>query len=292
MSSFLNKLPVWLKSLVIAFIILEGGTMTWGLLARTNIRLTPEIPWSGVVMLVILGLLIKYLGGWGPPEKTKKIRTLWLRLNSISGSSKPRVILSAVLLGFTLLLFTLLSWQLVSIEFGPLTQIQRIQHLPAWTIATLILTTSMVAGVVEEVAFRGYLQKPLEDRYGPLSAIILVAVIFTLIHLPGLTITPALLPIFLLGSLGWGVLAYLSNSILPGIIAHVALDAVGFFWIWLDNDNAKALANHSVLETGFDSLFLWTVGFLLFSLTALTLSFRSLCKQSIVIQNTEDEVRY
>lgn len=290
MNLTLNKLPVWLKSMVIATFILEGGTIVWGLLARTNILLTPEIPWSGIVMILILWLLVKYLGGWGPPESTSGNRKLWLRINPISAQTKSWTVISAILLASTLLLFTLLSWQLVSMEFGPLTQIQRIRHLPIWTIAVLILTTSVVAGVIEEIAFRGYLQKPLEIRYGPVPAIVLVATFFTLIHLPGLTITPALIPIFLAGSFGWGVLAYLSNSILPGIVAHAALDAVGFFWIWLDYDNAHILARHNVLDTGFDTLFLWTVGLLLFSITALILSFRIQYKQSNATENTENGV--
>jgi hypothetical protein len=34
-----------------------------------------------------------------------------------------------------------------------------------------VITVSVMAGIVEEAAFRGYMQSPLERRYGPAAAI-------------------------------------------------------------------------------------------------------------------------
>ena len=45
---------------------------------------------------------------------------------------------------------------------------------PLWQIWLYIILTASVAGITEEVGFRGYMQTPLEKRYGPVKGIVLV----------------------------------------------------------------------------------------------------------------------
>jgi len=54
---------------------------------------------------------------------------------------------------------------------------------PAITIFATLLMSAIVAGFSEEAGFRGYMQGPLEHRYGPASAILITSVIFGLVHL-------------------------------------------------------------------------------------------------------------
>ncbi len=42
---------------------------------------------------------------------------------------------------------------------------------PLWTVWGLLLSVAFSAGVTEEVAFRGYMQQPLEKAYGLPAAI-------------------------------------------------------------------------------------------------------------------------
>ncbi len=105
--------------------------------------------------------------------------------------------------------------------------------------------------MVEEVAFRGYMQVPLEGRYGQAVAILIVAVIFALIHFPSLLI----LPLFVIGGMGWGVLARISNSTLPGMVVHGLVDFVFFMWVFADTEAVVSLLESSILETGVDSTF-------------------------------------
>jgi len=81
----------------------------------------------------------------------------------------------------------------------------------------LILFTAavLVAGIAEEMVFRGMLQKALERRFDINRAILLSAFFFALLH-----ISPWwLVQILILGAL-LGFLAWRSDSIIPGVILH------------------------------------------------------------------------
>jgi membrane protease YdiL (CAAX protease family) len=74
-----------------------------------------------------------------------------------------------------------------------------------------------VAGVVEEMAFRGYMQRHLEP-IGPTFAILVTSAVFTLLHASqGLTYLLAFAPGIFLASVVYGHLALKSGSILPGM---------------------------------------------------------------------------
>jgi len=88
--------------------------------------------------------------------------------------------------------------------------------LNSWIILPLI-SAGVLAPVYEELVFRGYLQKNLESRMKPSTAIILVAVLFAVIHFNFIaTLQLLLLALFL------GYVAYKTNSILVPIICHAA----------------------------------------------------------------------
>ena len=272
------RIPIWVKAIFIGFVILELGTKLWSIIAFTNITVTPEIPWSFPLMVIVLVLIWNYLNGKWAPKSTQKTRRMWLRGNLLNVKNRKWGWISAVLLGCTILCFVVLGMRIVDEPSGQIVQIERIMKYPTWTIIGLITMTSLTAGVIEEISFRGYMQKPMELKYGPKKAIMAVALFFTLLHLPNATITPALMPIFFMGSIGWGVLAYLTNSILPGIIVHCAVDAIGFFWIWKNMELVKALSNESVLKTGMDTAFLILLLMTLMLIALTMLGFRKLYK--------------
>src|SRR5262245_10413912 len=55
--------------------------------------------------------------------------------------------------------------------------------MPFVTLFLLLVMASVVAGVVEETAFRGYMQLPIERRHGPVAAILLNGVVFGFAHM-------------------------------------------------------------------------------------------------------------
>ena len=56
--------------------------------------------------------------------------------------------------------------------------------MPFITLFLLLVMASIVAGVTEEAAFRGYMQTPIERRYGVVSAIFVNGAMFGLLHFP------------------------------------------------------------------------------------------------------------
>jgi membrane protease YdiL (CAAX protease family) len=106
-----------------------------------------------------------------------------------------------------------------------------LSRIPASTLLPSLLMTAIVAGISEEAGFRGYMQAPLERRYGAAAAIAFTSAVFGLSHLTHGTFAPAIL-----FDTGWGVLygmlAYWSGSIVPGIILHSAGDALGLVAAW------------------------------------------------------------
>jgi membrane protease YdiL (CAAX protease family) len=125
----------------------------------------------------------------------------------------------------------------------------QLQPSAGWSLLRLHLTFTIVAclfsPIGEEIFFRGFLQKVLEDRHGRTRATLMEASLFALVHLchHGILLGAAgfqLLPVsgalwvaqmFLL-SLLFAWLRRGSDSILPAILAHAAFNAAMNGWIF------------------------------------------------------------
>ena len=86
----------------------------------------------------------------------------------------------------------------------------------------LLLAGIVVAPIVEELFFRGFVYAGLAQRYSWRKAAVISSALFALIHLQPL----AIVPIFILGYL----FAYLyerSKSIWPAVLMHVTTNALG-----------------------------------------------------------------
>jgi membrane protease YdiL (CAAX protease family) len=88
------------------------------------------------------------------------------------------------------------------------------------TAAWFFFVGAIVAPLVEEIFFRGFLFQGFRQRYGWVAGILISSAIFAAAHLDPV----ALIPTFLLGA----VLAYVyhrSNSVWPGVILHFLVNA-------------------------------------------------------------------
>jgi membrane protease YdiL (CAAX protease family) len=88
---------------------------------------------------------------------------------------------------------------------------------PVW----LLISGVVVAPVVEEIFFRGFVYAGLRQRFDWKTAAVLSAFLFALVHLQ-----PAMIPpIFILGLI-FAYLYHRSQSIWPAIIMHVSTNAL------------------------------------------------------------------
>ncbi len=90
--------------------------------------------------------------------------------------------------------------------------------MPEWI--AVFLSLAIVPAVCEEIFFRGFLQRSLETRLGRFAGIALATLVFGLMH--GVSRAPTSI---VLGGL-LGILAWRTDSILPGMAAHAAVNGL------------------------------------------------------------------
>jgi membrane protease YdiL (CAAX protease family) len=122
----------------------------------------------------------------------------------------------------TVLLFQGVLGRLVSL---PKEQHVDLSRYPAVTVLFSLLMGAVVAGVVEETAFRGYVQRPIERRHGPVLAILVTGTLFGFAHFTHPEVTLVLLPYYLAVAAVYGALACFTDSTFPSMALHIGGNA-------------------------------------------------------------------
>jgi membrane protease YdiL (CAAX protease family) len=114
--------------------------------------------------------------------------------------------------------------------------------------------SALSAGVCEETGFRGYMQRPIEERHGPAIAILISSFFFMLVHLTKDWSTIGMVPIVFGAGVLLGWLAYSSGTLVFAMIGHTIMD-IGLFSYWW-TQIAGTFAQRPVSETGVDGAFI------------------------------------
>ena len=219
-----RRLPLPVRAIITGIIVTGVPTTIWSVLAGTNLRLDPAIPWSAPAMVVVLWLYWRYAGGDGPPRRLAELRRERLRAVPVA----PQTWRLSLIAGASA----------IAAVWAAFAALRGIMHIPApasdltrfpvVTVLVSLLMGAVVAGITEEAGFRGYMQLPLERAYGPATAIATTSVVFTAIHLThGAGILP-FLPFFLVVAVVYGLIAFLTGSILPSVTLHFVGDVFMF----------------------------------------------------------------
>lgn len=253
-SRFWQRLPVVIRALVVGFLVAEIGIGTWLAVAA----LMPA-PWSLVLMSAFLWAYWRYFSGKGWPQPAAEVRRVRFRSIKMPAAIWKWGTLAAILFVVIVQSGFVLTFRVTEFPAKAFAAGYGYSDLPIWSAWLFIVMASLVAGVCEEIGFRGYMQVPLEKRYGPSSAIVIVSLAFVVLHLNQAWAPPILLHIFAMSVL-LGILAYASGSLIPGIIAHTLMDIPNFAYWW--TDVAGTFDKRPVAETGVDAhLIVWTVVF-------------------------------
>ena len=239
-----QRTPVLLKAILMTFFIGIVGANVIGVIYNA---LSPPV--SLIAILAYLFLYWKFFSGsWGP-KKTAETRKKYFRAGSLS----PRLWKWSLLLaGVFVLVFQsslVVTFRLIEFPADLFDQGLGFESLPLWMAWAIIFLAALSAALTEEVGFRGYAQVALEERYGPVMAIIIIVVLFVFFHLNQAWALPALLQLFAAGLVS-GVFAYASGSLIPGIIAHLVIDIVNFSYWW--SDIAGKFEYQPIAITGID----------------------------------------
>lgn len=262
-------LPTAAFAVVLGLSVNFVGTASFSLLLSANLNHGTSVPWACAVELVVLWLLCRYLLGWGWPESTSARRRQFFRANRVEVQLLWPATVATVLLGVSIGLLVYLGYMLVPFPDEAGATFLAISAAPPITAVSLIVALAVVSSVVEEGAFRGYMQVPLEQNHRPAAGITVVAAVFAIAHHPPLLA----FPLFLIGAAGWSILAWLVNSTVPGMIAHASVDAAILLWIWRNPQDFEALLARSVTDTGADSAFVLTAFATLVSIVATSVAF-------------------
>jgi membrane protease YdiL (CAAX protease family) len=268
MRAFARRTPTVVWTGLLALVLSIGTGAVWAALLLTNLRTDPGVPWSVAVMALLLWLMWAYLGGRGRPHSTAEARRRFLRARRVP---RPVFVWALVAGGLSLAALTGLwpvLFQLVRMQGNPLPDFSR---YPLTTVVLAIAMGSLATAVAEEAGFRGYFQSALEARVAAPLAILIAALVMA----PGHGLTqgfgwPTVLFYLLVDGM-LGLIAYLTGSILPGLLVHVTGLVIFFTLIW-PYDAARPL----VTEAGADAWFwLRVMQIVLFAALAL-LAFRKL----------------
>jgi membrane protease YdiL (CAAX protease family) len=250
LSDFWNRVPVVLRAVFSGILILVCGSLPWSILISLNTKMLPSIPWSILPMGIYLWLFWKYLCGRVLTKPKPELRRTYLRVKPLSGKVWTWSMLSGALAFVSLGALKKIVERLVTL---PAFQSADYSQYPLLTVLSAIIMGAFVSGIVEESAFRGYMQVPLENRYGLLMAIIVVGLVFGLTHFTHPWMTLALLPMYLVVAAVYGVLANTTGSILPGVVLHVIGNAYQDIVSLLRGSSHTPLP--SIQETGIDLTF-------------------------------------
>ncbi len=218
-------MKVAVTSVFLGLLVMAATNVPWSVLAYANLRLSPRTPWSIPVTALYLTAILAYLNGSGPPASTKAFRHESLRIRWLSVAEWRWSLIAG---GLTVVALWLMYAALGNFN-RPVPLSREAAIVPMWVLVSALIISAAVTAIAEESGFRGYMQVPIEERFGAAVAVGVSTIMFVMVHLSH-GVTPLLRngPYYAVVGCVYGVLAHLTRSILPSLILHFAGDVVTF----------------------------------------------------------------
>jgi len=239
------RLPVTPKAIVGGLLVGMIAANVWPVLL-----LTLGAPSAAVIEVVLLGLYFWWFTGAasGPWRAQRRELGRGVRL---SGLQWGWGLLAAVCFPVTVwsamvLLFRIIPYPAADFHKGY--DLSFIPTLPLQWLACVI--SALSAGVCEEMGFRGYMQRPIENRHGPVIAITISATLFMLLHLNKSWALMAMTPIVFGAGVLLGVIARASGTMVFNTLGHWFMDIGLFAYFWVQI--AGTFHQRPISETGLE----------------------------------------
>jgi membrane protease YdiL (CAAX protease family) len=213
-----------LKHVGLGLAVTIAVTIPWSALAVLNLRLSPRLPWAIPAGFAYICAAAAYLNGSGWPKSSSAARRRWFRVQPPELAEMNW----ALLAGFAAVTSL---WMLFATSGNLMAQSPKAVQadLPVVVLLGATIISAAVAAVAEEGGLRGFMQAPLERLLGPAPAIAITSSFFVLIHLShGMAALARNGPYYFAAGCIYGLLAYLTQSILPSLILHFLGDILVF----------------------------------------------------------------
>ncbi len=265
-----RRVPVIVRAIPAGLLVTAAVTVPWAILVAANLKYWPTIPWSAMVTAPLLWLYWQFL-----KRKGKNLRAL-----PLSGDVWGMAIFAGMIGLGALLAFQSVLARLVPL--GPEQELPDVSKMPSITLFALIVMGSVVAGFTEEAGFRGYMQGMIAQRHGPAIAVLVSGTVFGLMHFSHRNVGFGHLPFYIAVSAVFGMLAYLTGSIMPGVVLHTfgdifegvqAMATSGSTW------SESAGRARTVWETGPDLTFWGLCAWATVWIVAAVLTYRGLANE-------------
>jgi membrane protease YdiL (CAAX protease family) len=211
--------------------VIVVGEAVWVSLIAAYTRHPTPFPWFVVAMAVFLAAAAAWLkwGRW--PRAGAAARREGVRLNAV----RPKVFVLSLLAGWSSFFAGAGAYVAYRMQAGlggevPMT----LPPGPKGAVIAGLAMAAIVAGTIEEVAVRGFMQSRLEKAYGLVPAILVSGLVWALFHTnhsyfdTSTADTAVWFGVFLAVSTILGRIASLTNSVLPTIVIHAGFDATYF----------------------------------------------------------------
>src|SRR5262245_17689341 len=229
------------RAIVTGVLVTAAVTLPWALLASANLKYAPAIPWSALITAPLLWAYWRFLKPRG------------LRVRPLSGEVWGLSIVAGMIGLGALVAFQSVLARIVYLP--PEQELPDVSRMPGITLFLLCVMGSIVAGVTEEAGIRGYMQQPIERRYGPVAAILISGCVFGLLHFSHSNVSFQHVPFYIAVSAVFGMLAYLTGSILPGVVLHAFGDIFESAQLLAGASIQQSTPRPLVWETGADATF-------------------------------------
>jgi membrane protease YdiL (CAAX protease family) len=254
-SKAVNDMPViasrilWIIwSVFLGYFIALVAQAVWSGLLVINLTLSPVVPWSVVVMALLLWPIWLYLGGRWRPQSTSAARRLYLRANPVSW----RVFAWAFLAGALSITAIVGYWVVMaSLVRMPGSVLPNLSGFPVLTVVLAVGMGSLISPILEQAGFWGYCQVMLEQKFPVVVAVLITSIAYSFgPHPPNGSPLWSRFVLYFLTGLTFSLLSTLTNSNLPGLVVHILGILVFFVLLW-PNDPARPLVSAGGAGLGF-----------------------------------------
>jgi membrane protease YdiL (CAAX protease family) len=267
--SLWGRMPVIIRAVIGGLLIGMIAANIWPILLVT---LGTQVGAGAEVSF--LALYIWWAAGGGPPARLKALRADYFRLRSLPSAQLLWGVVAALSFAATIHAAIVLLFRLVPFPAAAFHQGYDLSFISSRQMQWLAcIVSALSAGVCEEIGFRGYMQRPIEHRHGPVVAILISSLFFVLFHLAKDWALIGMVPIIFLAGLLLGRLAWASGTLVFCMFGHWIMD-IGLLAYWW-TQIAGTFSQRSIFEVGMDqAFFIECAAFALMLVLALTATSR------------------